>query len=354
MLRNDTPALRRAWHPVLEVGQLGDGLQRVELLGEGYVLGRVDGEIVAFPDRCPHRNARLSDGVIVNAPAGPSAQGTRQHIQCPYHGWEFDGTGKCSFIPALGPGAAVPPTSQLAQARVRVRYGLVWIAPEEPVCGILDIPEFDDPDLQVMWLPCADIHATAGQFIDNFLDFGHFPFVHAGTFGAGEDAGISPYEVQVSADGWSFVVEYPHTIKNNEDPLVATGEHPLVQPRNMRYVFGTPFIASLRLELPLTGMTNVLAIFLQPLDADRSRLYCAMVRNDCQSAADRQAAIDYELAVLAEDLRIIENLWDNEIPLDTGASADGTVPPQTHTRADRNTVEFRRIMKRLLSLSPQA
>jgi len=349
VLRNDTPGLRRAWHPVLEIAQLGDGLQRVDLLGEGYVIGRINGEIVAFPDRCPHRNARLSDGTVVSVGGAAVGSGSTQHIQCPYHGWEFDGTGSCSFIPALGEGATVPPTSHLVPARVQVKYGLVWIAPEEPVCGILDIPAFDDPSMQVMWLPCTDINATAGQFIDNFLDFGHFPFVHKGTFGAGEDSGISPYDVQVSPDGWSFVVEYPHFIKNNEDPLVATGEHPLVQPRNMRYEFGTPFIASLRLELPVAGMTNVLAIFLQPLDSDNSRLYCAMIRNDCDTAQKQQEAIDYELAVLAEDLRIIENLWDNEIPLDTGASADGTVPPQTHTRADRNTVEFRRIMKRLIN-----
>ena len=26
------------------------------------------------------------------------------------------------------------------------------------------------------------------QLLDNFLDFTHFPFIHAGTFGAGEDA----------------------------------------------------------------------------------------------------------------------------------------------------------------------
>ena len=348
MLRNDSPALRRAWHPVLEEAQLGDGLVRVELLGDGYVVGRVDGEIVAFPDRCPHRNARLSDGTVVTVGGSSGGQAGKQHIQCPYHGWEFDGKGSCSFIPALGPDAIVPPTARLNPAHVLVRYGLVWIAPEEPVCGILDIPEFDDPSLQVMWLPCTDINATAGQFIDNFLDFGHFPFVHKGTFGAGEDAGISPYDVQVSEDGWSFVVEYPHFIKNNEDPKVATGEHPLVQPRNMRYGFGAPFIASLRLDLPLTGMINVLAIFLQPLDADHSRLHCAMIRNDCDTPAKKQEAIDYEMAVLAEDLRIIENLWDNEIPLDVGATSDGSIPPQTHTRADRNTVEFRRIMKRLL------
>lgn len=335
-LRNDDPGLRRAWHPVLLSSDLGpdSGPVRVELLGQGFVVAEIRGEVVAFPDRCPHRNARLSDGTVVG-----------DHLQCPYHGWQFDGSGTCAFIPALGPGAAVPPTSHLEQVRVQVRHGLVWIAPQEPVCGIIDVPEMDDPSLQVMWLPCTDVRATAGQFIDNFLDFGHFPFVHAGTFGAGEDTGIAPYDVQPSADSWGFVVDYPHTIRNNEDPLVATGEHPLVQPRIMRYTYQAPFAATLRLEFPLTGMLNVLVIFLQPLDAGTTRLYCAMVRNDCDTPAKVQEAIDYELAVLAEDLRIIENLWDDEIPLEAG---HGT--PQTHTRADRNTVEFRRIMKRFLTV----
>ena len=137
MLRNDSPGLRRAWHPVLQSAELGDGPARVELLGEAYVVCRIDGEIVAFADRCPHRNARLSDGTIVD-----------NHLQCPYHGWEFDGTGTCAFIPALGADATVPPTSRLAPARVQVAYGLVWIAPDEPVCGILHIAEFNDPSLQ--------------------------------------------------------------------------------------------------------------------------------------------------------------------------------------------------------------
>ena len=335
ILRNDDPRLRRAWHPVLLRSELspGSGPVRVDLLGHGLVLAEIDGEVVAFPDRCPHRNARLSDGALVDG-----------HLQCPYHGWEFDGRGICTFIPALGPGAAVPPTSQLEQTRVQVVHGVIWIAPEEPICGVIDIPEMNDPSLQVMWLPCTDVNATAGQFIDNFLDFGHFPFVHAGTFGAGEDQGIAPYDVQVSDDSWGFVVDYRHSINNNEDPLVATGEHPLLQPRIMRYTYRAPFSATLRLEFPLTGMLNILVIFLQPLDADNTRLYCAMIRNDCDTPAKVQEAIDYELAVLAEDLRIIENLWDNEIPLEAG---HGT--PQTHTRADRNTVEFRRIMKRFLT-----
>ena len=67
-----------------------------------------------------------------------------------------------------------------------------------------------------------------------------------------------------------------------------------------------------------------------------------MLRNDCPTDELAQAAVDYEIDVLKEDLSIIEHLWDNVVPLEVG---------QAHTRADRNTVEFRRIMKRLLDLT---
>lgn len=210
---------------------------------------------------------------------------------------------------------------------------------DEPVCALPDIPEWDDRSLQQVWLPPVEINAAAGQFVDNFLDFGHFPFVHAGTFGAGEDEFITDYVVNRSADGWGFVVDYPHTIHNNEDPLVASGEHPLVQPRNMVYTYRAPFTITLRLDLPMTGVTNMLFTALQPMTHDTTRVYTAMLRNDCDTEAKTAHAVDYEMAILAEDLKVIERLWDKTIPLEVG---------QAHTRADRNTVEFRRIMQRLL------
>lgn len=329
-LTNTSPGLRRSWHPVAFLSDIREHEpRRVELMGEGYVVTKVDGNVSVFLDRCPHRNARLSDGRMVDG-----------NVECPYHGWQFDNHGRCSLIPALGPDATVPPTSHLTKVAVAERYDLLWIAPEDPVCSILDIPEWNDPTLRHLWLPPVDIRASAGQFVDNFLDFGHFPFVHAGTFGAGEDEFIVDYDVEKADDGWGFVVDYPHTIHNNEDPKVATGEHPLVQPRHMRYTFGAPFVVTLRLELPMTGMRNVVVTALQPLDQGTTRVYTAMLRNDCPTDDKAQAAIDYEMAILAEDLKVIEHLWDKTIPLERG---------QAHTRADRNTVEFRRIMQRLLA-----
>jgi vanillate O-demethylase monooxygenase subunit len=108
----------------------------------------------------------------------------------------------------------------------------------------------------------------------------------------------------------------------------------------MTYTYGAPFAIVLRLELPITGVMNVLFTALQPLNESTTRVYTAMLRNDCDTDAKAQHAIDYELEIMAEDLKVIEHLWDGTIPLGAG---------QAHTRADRNTVEFRRIMQRLLS-----
>jgi len=289
-LTNTSPGLRRGWLPIGRPDEFVlDTPCRVELLGEGIVVVRRESGLTAFADRCAHRNARLSDGRMVDG-----------CIECPYHGWRFDAAGQCAHIPALGVSATVPPTAHLSPYRLQERYGLVWAALDDPVCDLPAIAERSDSSLRQIWLPPVDIRAAAGQFVDNFLDFGHFPFVHAGTFGAGEDELIGDYEVQRRDDGWGFVVEYPHTIHNNEDPLVKTGEHPLVQPRNMTYTFGAPFTIVLRLELPITGVLNVLFTALQPLDDTTTRVYTAMLRNDCDTDEKAQHAVDYELEIMAE------------------------------------------------------
>ena len=71
-----------------------------------------------------------------------------------------------------------------------------------------------------------------------------------------------------------------------------------------------------------------------------TRLFSVMLRNDCDTDEAAQEAINYEMAIFAEDLKVVEYLYDKAIPLERG---------QVHTRADRNTVEFRRIMQRFLA-----
>jgi hypothetical protein len=52
-------------------------------------------------------------------------------------------------------------------------------------------------------------------------------------------------------------------------------------------------------------------------------------------------AVDFEIAVLREDLRIQESFFELALPLDPTA--------EVHTRADRTTLELRRVLSDLIT-----
>ncbi len=330
-IANDHPSLRRHWHPVALAAEVGPEPVRVVVCGEALVVVRLADGVAVLPDRCPHRNAPLSAGKVVDG-----------HLECPYHGWRFGADGGCRFIPALGEGATVPPKAHIPGPAVREIYGMVVVCleprPDEP--PMIAVPEWSEPGIVPVWLPVVEVRGGGAQLLDNFLDFTHFPFIHAGTFGAGEDALVHDYDVE--HDAVSLRVRYDHVIENTEDPLVATGEHPLLQPRTMEYTFSVPFAGRLRIELPLTGVENTILFWCAPVDADHSRVFCALLRNDVSGPDDPAAlaARDYELAVLTEDVWMLEQLPTTSLPLD--------LPAQAHTRADRITVEMRRLLASMI------
>lgn len=62
------------------------------LFGRQLVLWRdAAGAWRCFQDACPHRLAPLSEGRVVEG-----------QLVCSYHGWSFEGTGKCTRVPQVG------------------------------------------------------------------------------------------------------------------------------------------------------------------------------------------------------------------------------------------------------------
>jgi phenylpropionate dioxygenase-like ring-hydroxylating dioxygenase large terminal subunit len=328
MLHNTHPALRRCWHPVARCGDVGESPYRVVLLGEPYVLFRGAAGVACFPDRCPHRRVPLSLG---------SCEGDT--LRCVYHGWRFDGDGRCVEIPALGDGP-LPPAARLAPvAGVDERAGLVFVAPEPPLAPLGRIAESEDPSFDTGELPVMSARASAGLLADNFLDMAHFPFVHRGTFGADEATEVERFEVR--RHGWSFSAFRQHSFANREDPGVAAGIRPLIQSRRLTYRLDAPFHLQLRIDFVETGGTNVIGFFLQPETDDSCRIYTTLWRNDLGGdAAAMEAAVKFEIEVLEEDLRVQEAYDTLALPLDPTA--------EVHTRADRSTLELRRLLADLV------
>lgn len=340
-LTNIHPALRRCWHPVARSADVVDRPVRVLLLGEPWVLVRLRpsdhqgaAPVHAFADRCPHRQAPLSIGKV--EPGCPEGGDT---LRCAYHGWRFDTEGRCVELPALGPDAAIPPRARLATAHSVVeRHGMVFLAPTAPLYPPGEVPEAEDPTFMAGDLPPLAARASAGLLADNFLDIAHFPFVHQATFGA-SDPVVPAFEIE--RDGLSFTAVNEHTFLNREDPAVAAGTRPLVQRRRVTYRVAAPFHLVLRLDFLDSGGSNVIGFFLQPETDSSCRIWSTLWRDDLEGDPARMAeAIEFELAVVREDLRIQEAYDVLALPLD--------LTEEVHTKADRSTIELRRMLADLV------
>ncbi len=81
------------WYPLAWSHELKRGKTlAVRFAGEPIVLARPEsGPVFALEDRCAHRQVPLSKGVV---------QGDA--IRCCYHGWTYDGAGRCVDVPYLG------------------------------------------------------------------------------------------------------------------------------------------------------------------------------------------------------------------------------------------------------------
>jgi phenylpropionate dioxygenase-like ring-hydroxylating dioxygenase large terminal subunit len=362
-LTNVDPALRRCWLPAARSDEVTDRPHRVLLLGEPWVLVRMgasdDGgpaPLHAFFDRCPHRQAPLSIGSLtgpgrrdaLGAAAAAPSEAPRSAItvpdvpalRCAYHGWCFDAAGRCVTIPALGPAAAIPPKAQLRRAHgVVERHGMVFLCPTPPLDGLgslPEVPEAEDPDFTVGHLPPRRARACAGMLADNFLDIAHFAFVHPATFGVDEPV-VRPVTVERHRLSYTAVSTHPF----RESPAVVGGEE-LVQERRLTYRVTAPFHLFLRLDSVETGGRDLLGYFLQPETAETTRVYLTFWRDDLGGDAARVAKnVEFEIQIVEEDMAVQEAYDVRALPLDTTA--------ELHTRADRSTLEFRRMLADLVA-----
>ena len=91
------------WYPAGESSNLTDKPLKVQMLGLWFVLCRdSEGRAHCVHNTCTHRGGSLGDGKVVG-----------DCIQCPYHGWKFNGAGDCERIPSLGPLAKVPTRARI-------------------------------------------------------------------------------------------------------------------------------------------------------------------------------------------------------------------------------------------------
>jgi nitrite reductase/ring-hydroxylating ferredoxin subunit len=120
----------RWWAVALSESVQGERALAVVCDGQQIALFRnAIGTLYALEDRCPHRRVLLSPGVV-----------RESGLQCPYHGWTFDGaSGTCTDIPNLRRDEPIPPKYQALPFPVVERHGIIH------VCTGKGIPEYEVP-----------------------------------------------------------------------------------------------------------------------------------------------------------------------------------------------------------------
>ncbi|SFJ10603.1 Rieske (2Fe-2S) protein [Celeribacter neptunius] len=138
-------ALSKMIEPGTSAGVVAEGAEIV-------VWRDTSGTAHAWEDRCPHRGMKMSFGFVRG-----------DHIACLYHGWEYDESGTCQYIPAH-PDLEVPKSICVARYGVAESGGMIWahlpLGSEPAAASELPVME----GLRSLYLdaPLADVIAALG------------------------------------------------------------------------------------------------------------------------------------------------------------------------------------------------
>ncbi|MFE6286891.1 Rieske 2Fe-2S domain-containing protein [Streptomyces sp. NPDC057877] len=201
-----TAFARDQWYVAAFAHEVGRELLGRTILGEPLVLYRTesDGTPVALADRCVHRRYPLSASGL---------DGDR--IVCGYHGFTYDTTGACVFVPGQ---RRIPRTARVAAYPVVERDSLVWVWIGDPALAdprtIPRARHLDGPG----WVTVRGmepIDCDYGLLVDNLLDLSHETYLHGGSIGTPE---VAETPITTEADEDAGIVRVSRHMDDAECP----------------------------------------------------------------------------------------------------------------------------------------
>jgi phenylpropionate dioxygenase-like ring-hydroxylating dioxygenase large terminal subunit len=200
-----------AWSKDLVPGEV----KRARYFGEELAIFRTrSGRVHVLDAYCAHLGAHLAEGGRVQG----------ECIRCPFHGWEYDSSGRCAKIPYCDD---IPPAAHVRSWPVTEVNQMIFVwhhaGGREPTWQVPAMPEIGDPtwteprhfDLEVP-VHMQDLH-------ENNCDPVHFQYVHGNaqipkstvTYGEGgrfmrmmsrhtNEYSMGTFEVDLERDSWGL------------------------------------------------------------------------------------------------------------------------------------------------------
>jgi phenylpropionate dioxygenase-like ring-hydroxylating dioxygenase large terminal subunit len=186
--------VKNAWYVGLWGNELPAGkMVHQTIIAEPVVFFRKeDGTPAAILDRCPHRFAPLSMGLLL---AG-------DRVQCPYHGLQFAADGQCVENPHHP--CTISSNLHLPAFTVVEKYSLIWIWMGDRPADPSDIPSVyscldTHPPEHITDAGYINIKAHYELIVNNLLDLSHAVYLHDGSLG-NADIIASDVDVEVKGD----------------------------------------------------------------------------------------------------------------------------------------------------------
>jgi phenylpropionate dioxygenase-like ring-hydroxylating dioxygenase large terminal subunit len=310
----DDPVLRNDWHPVARVEQLAaGGPLGTRLLGEDIVIWRSGDDWFAWRDLCVHRGTRLSLGRVVDGAA----------LECPYHGWTYGKDGRCILMPAH-PEQKPPARARVDAYRTAIKHGVVWVCLGDDPTAVPTFDLLEDAGHSVLLAGPYRVTASGPRVVENFLDIGHFPFVHEGILGDRARPEIADYTATTDSNG-----------------VVARGVQ-VFQPDPYGTGKGSTVTYTYRVHRPLAAsfvkhgdLSFGMLLAVTPHDVIDSSAWMWMAMN----YEPESPMIEFQDRIFAQDRPIVESQRPELLPLDLQA--------ELHLRSDRTAIAYRRWLREL-------
>lgn len=204
------------------------------------------GAVQAMDDRCFHRRAPLSMGRVKG-----------DTLECPFHGFRYDGKGACTLIPANGVGAPISKSFKVKSYPVREHRGLVWLWWGDASAATERLPwfeEFNDDGVPYIDI-CKEAPISFCRMMENNMDFAHFAFVHKRYFTA-ETENVYAKEFRTWTDGPRIDMEG----KLSGDPSVPAKK------KDLEVFAAVIFPNMAKYDSPLDRTRNQTVVWVAPVD----------------------------------------------------------------------------------------
>jgi phenylpropionate dioxygenase-like ring-hydroxylating dioxygenase large terminal subunit len=309
--------------------------------GRRLVLFRdAGGSARALDARCPHRGADLTGGRVKGG-----------CLQCPYHGWRFDGEGRCTAIPSNQPGQPLPRRSLASPWPIREQQGFIWVRPGQgpEVAPPPWLPELDELDDRRFHSFHHDevVPVPFDWWIENTLDVAHVPFVHQATYG-GQSQVVDGYPVEALPGENEELGFRAQTVTRQRQSLLARMVHGRLGPLEMKMhvTHHLPGTTSFHVALGPKKEQRLL-FFATPEDDRTTRVWVVVLRNYLRRLPGADFVGRWFLRrVLDEDVRAAASSLSH-VPVELTARSPGHQGHQSQVSApaDAPTLALQRLFR---------